>query len=319
MLVDKFEVTDLEEKDVTEITLTAHKITNNVGGSDYEDQQHHVDCTIDIKCNGVFTAKFWVKEPGATEYPTLYTDAKNYKAGSRVEKTQKVKIGSTVEKDGITYVLTGWYPENDKGVARKDTPIDEKTGWPYTPSETELKDGTVNFYAEYVPMYQNVTVTKTVTGTLGDKTKDFGFTLNVTNNGTTVSGNITGTKTKQNGETEKLSVRASSGTFTLKDSESITFTNIPYGATVTVTEDNYTQKTGDATPYTTSYIVDNGAKQTGLEATISNVTADHTIAFTNSKDVIPDTGITLNSMPYLLVLAGVLVGGLAWMRRRKRS
>ena len=66
--------------------------------------------------------------------------------------------------------------------------------------------------------------------------------------------------------------------------------------------------------------MDNGQSTGGLKAKLENISAgNHTIAFTNSKDVSPDTGITLHSMPYLLVLAGVLVGGMAWMRRRKRS
>lgn len=305
-------VGNLEMGDVTQITLIPFKISRDNGGA----YPYHIDCTISVKCSKVFTAKFWVKEPGATDYNTVPLDAKSYAQGSQVEKTTK-QVDTTKVVNGVTYVLTGWYAENDATHGAKGNLIPDDS-WPYAPTDTQLKDGTVNFYAEYVPACKEVTVTKTVTGTLGDKTKDFSFTLNVTNNGSAVSENITGTKAKQGGGTDELSISENNGTFTLKHGESVTF-NIPYGANVTVTESDYTQKTGDATPYTTSYIVDNGNKQTGLEATISNVTADHTIAFTNDKEAIPDTGITLNSMPYLLVLAGVLVGGLAWMRRRKRS
>ncbi len=223
-------------------------------------------------------------------------------------------IGSTKVVTGVTYVLTGWYPENDKGVARGSTPIDEETGWPYIPNDTELEDGTVNFYAEYVPMYSQVTVSKTVTGALGDKAKEFSFTLNVTDSaGNAITGGIKAKK----GSNEETPNSDNGYRFTLKDGENIVFTNVPTGATVTVTENDYTGTNGG---YSTSYVADDGKKMQGREARLTNIsTGNHTIAFTNSKDVIPDTGITLNSMPYLLVLAGVLVGGMAWMRRRKRS
>lgn len=303
-------VENLTINDVTEITLTPFKISRaNGGGQDY-----HIDCTIDVKCSEVFTAKFWVKEPGATDYTLV--DAKNYKDDSTVTKTTitKATIGSKKVVNGVTYVLTGWYAENGDGGAKGGLIPD--SDWPYTPTEPQLADGTVNFYAEYVPMYSQVTVSKTVTGALGDKAKEFSFTLNVTNNGTTVSGNITGTKTKQNGETENLNILASNGTFTLKDDESITFTNIPTGATVTVAEADYGEGKGG---YTTYYKVDTAENNTQGSTVTVTANSNHTIAFTNSKDVSPDTGITLHSMPYLLVLAGVLVGGMAWMRRRKRS
>lgn len=299
---------NVEKDDVTEIILTPFKISRANGYVQY----YHIDCTIDVKCSEVFTAKFWVKEPGATDYTLV--DAKNYKDDSTVTKTTKKVIGSTKVENGVTYVLTGWYPENDKGVARGSTPIDEETGWPYIPNDTELEDGTVNFYAEYVPMYSQVTVSKTVTGALGDKAKEFSFTLNVTDSaGNAITGGIKAKK----GSNEETPDIGNGYPFTLKDGENIVFTNVPTGATFTVTENDYTGANGG---YSTSYVADDGQKMQGREARLTNISAGiHTIGFTNNKDVNPDTGITLNSMPYLLVLAGVLVGGMAWMRRRKRS
>lgn len=299
-------VENLTKNDVTEIILTPFKISRANGGG----QNYHIDCTIDVKCSGVFTAKFWVKEPGATDYTLV--DAKNYKADSTVTKTTKKVIGSTKVENGVTYVLTGWYAENGDGGAKGGLILDND--WAYTPTEPQLADGTVNFYAEYVPMYSQVTVSKTVTGALGDKAKEFSFTLNVTDSaGNAITGGIKAKKSS-NEETPNI---GNGYPFTLKDGENIIFTNVPTYATVTVTEYDYTGANGG---YSTSYVVDNGQSTGGLEAKLENISAgNHTIAFTNSKDVSPDTGITLHSMPYLLVLAGVLVGGMAWMRRRKRS
>lgn len=298
-------VENLTKTDVTEITLTPFKISRDNGGG----QDYHIDCTIDVKCSEVFTAKFWVKKPGATDYTLV--DAKNYKDDSTVTKTTNEEIGSHKKENGVTYVLTGWYAENDTTHGPKG---DLVSTWPHTPTPAQLEDGTVNFYAEYVPMYSQVTVSKTVTGALGDKAKEFSFTLTVKDDS---NGNeITGEMKAQKGSAEEFTIK-SGNTFTLKDGESIVFTNVPTGATVTVTENDYTGTNGG---YSTSYVVDNGQSTGGLEAKLENISAgNHTIAFTNSKDVRPDTGITLHSMPYLLVLAGVLVGGMAWMRRRKRS
>lgn len=301
-------VSSLAKADVTEITLIPAKISRD--NSTTANQNYHIDCTISVKCAGVFTAKFWVKEPGAENYSTTPVDAKSYASGSKVGKTGKITIGSTKVVNGVTYVLTGWYAENDGGGAKGGLIND----WPYTPTEPQLADGTVNFYAEYVPMYSQVTVSKTVTGALGDKAKEFSFTLTVKDDS---NGNeITGEMKAQKGSAEEFTIK-SGNTFTLKDGESIVFTNVPTGATVRVIEKDYTGANGG---YSTSYVVDNGQSTGGLEAKLENISAgNHTIAFTNSKDVSPDTGITLHSMPYLLVLAGVLVGGMAWMRRRKRS
>lgn len=298
-------VENLTKNDVTEIILTPFKISRANGGG----QNYHIDCTIDVKCSGVFTAKFWVKEPGATDYTLV--DAKNYKADSTVTKTTKKVIGSTKVENGVTYVLTGWYAEDDTTHGPKG---DLVSTWPYTPTPAQLEDGTVNFYAEYVPMYSQVTVSKTVTGALGDKAKEFSFTLNVTDSaGKAITGGIKAKK----GSNEETPNIGNGYQFTLKNGENIVFTNVPTYATVAVTENDYTGTNGG---YTTSYVVDNGQSTGGLKAKLENISAgNHTIAFTNSKDVSPDTGITLHSMPYLLVLAGVLVGGMAWMRRRKRS
>ena len=300
-------VSSLDKVDVTEITLIPAKISRD--NSTTADQNYHIDCTISVKCAGVFTAKFWVKEPGATDYTLVY--AKNYKADSKVTKTTKEEIGSYKKENGVTYVLTGWYAENDTTHGPKG---DLVSTWPHTPTPAQLEDGTVNFYAEYVPMYSQVTVSKTVTGALGDKAKEFSFNLTVKDDS---NGNeITGEMKAQKGSAEEFTIK-SGNTFTLKDGENIVFTNVPTYATVTVTEYDYTGANGG---YSTSYVVDNGQSTGGLEAKLENISAgNHTIAFTNSKDVSPDTGITLHSMPYLLVLAGVLVGGMAWMRRRKRS
>lgn len=108
----------LQQSDIKEITLTPRKISRDNGGT----HPYHIDCALSIKSTKVFTAKFWVKEPGeSSEYRQI--DAKNYLTGNPVARTTKATIGSTKTVNGVTYVLDGWYPENAEGGAYGSTKL----------------------------------------------------------------------------------------------------------------------------------------------------------------------------------------------------
>lgn len=288
---------DLNKEDILEITLTPRKISRDNGGT----YPYHIDCALSIKSKSVFTAKFWVKDPGETDYTQV--DAKNYKTGDSVVETTKAEIGSTKEVNGIIYVLDGWYPENETGGAYKDQKI---TNWNYTPNATELADGTVNFYAHYIPLYTSVNIKKLVTGNMGDKNKPFRFTVSVVNGNTNLPFKID--ETQYTDPTE----------ITLSDNQTTALTQVPVGATVTITEDNYSG-------YTTSCTIDGSASAGGRTATISNIqqnneNAAHEVTFTNNKEAIPDTGLNLGTTPYILALGIVALGaGLLLFGRRKRQ
>ena len=290
---------DLNKEDILEITLTPRKISRDNGGT----YPYHIDCALSIKSKSVFTAKFWVKDPGETDYTQV--DAKNYKTGDSVVETTKAEIGSTKEVNGIIYVLDGWYPENETGGAYKDQKI---TNWNYTPNATELADGTVNFYAHYIPLYTSVNIKKLVTGNMGDKNKPFRFTVSVVNGNTNLPFKID--ETQYTGSTK----------ITLSDNQTRKLTQVPVGATVTITEDDYS-----GSRYTTSCTIDSSASAGGRTATISNIqqnneNAAHEVTFTNNKEAIPDTGLNLGTTPYILALGIVALGsGLLLFGRRKRQ
>lgn len=87
----------LQQSDIKEITLTPRKISRDNGGT----HPYHIDCALSIKSTKVFTAKFWVKEPGeSSEYRQI--DAKNYLTGNPVARTTKATIGSTKTVNGVT-------------------------------------------------------------------------------------------------------------------------------------------------------------------------------------------------------------------------
>lgn len=295
-------INDLDKTDILEIILTPRKISRDNGGT----YPYHIDCALSIKSKSAFTAKFWVKNPDDADY-TTQVDAKNYKTGDSVAETTKVTIGSTKVIGGITYILDGWYPENTAGVARGDQKI---TTWSYSPSTAELADGTVNFYAHYTPLYTSVNIEKLVSGNMGDKSKSFHFTVSVVNGNTSLPFKID--ESQYTGSTE----------ITLSDSQTITLTQVPVGAKVTITEYDYSGK-----GYTTSYTIDGSASAAGRTAEISNIqqvnnneNVAHNVIFTNNKEAIPDTGLNLGTTPYILALGIAALGaGLLIFGRRKRQ
>ena len=291
-------INNLDKSDILEITLTPRKISRDNGGI----YPYHIDCALSIKSRSAFTAKFWVKNPNDTEYTQV--DAKNYKTGDSVIKTEQGENEKVI--DGITYVLDGWYPENDGGGACGDQKI---TTWPHRPTDTELADGTVNFYAHYIPLYTTVNIKKIVTGNMGDKSKAFHFKVSVINRNINLPFNI--------GETQY----SGSADITLSDNQTTMVTKVPVGATVTITENDYS-----GSRYTTSYTIGGFDSTIGNTAKISNIqqlnedeNTAHEVTFTNNKVAIPDTGLDLNTTPYILVLGIVVAGaGVLLFGRRKR-
>lgn len=302
----------LSKNDISQITLNAFKISRK--NSETENQYFHIDCTLDIKSSKVFTAKFMVKYPGQTDYKLV--DAKNYVTGNSVENTSvvdkynatpEVKSKYTDASSGITYQLSGWYPEKDGGPYDTKNRQDLKEQWSYTPTDNELQDGTVYFYAHYEPVSADLTVTKTVTGKLGDTNKAFTFQiLDASGNPVTLTtGNYEFSNT--NGA---LLNDGTDGKFTLKDGASITFKNLPSGQ-YKVVEDNYSGE-----KYETSYVVDSGTPVNGQEASVTIGTDAKQINFTNHRTLEPDLGVLLDTLPYIVILA-VVAGGVALLMLRK--
>lgn len=291
-------INNLDKSDILEITLTPRKISRDNGGK----YPYHIDCALSIKSRSAFTAKFWVKNPNDTEYTQV--DAKNYKTGDSVIKTEQGENEKVIDR--ITYVLDGWYPENDGGGACGDQKI---TTWPHRPTDPELADGTVNFYAHYIPLYTTVNIKKIVTGNMGDKSKAFHFKVSVVNGNINLPFNIGATQ------------YSGSADITLSDNQTTMVTKVPVGATVTITENDYS-----GSRYTTSYTIGGSDSTIGNTAEISNIqqlnedeNTAHEVTFTNNKDAIPDTGLDFNTTPYILALGIVAAGaGVLLFRRRKR-
>lgn len=197
--------------------------------------------------------------------------------------------------DGTVYTFDGWYTD------KNFTP---ESKFDFT-ADTISADTT--FYAKYVPASANLTVTKTVTGKLGDTNKAFTFQiLDASGNPVTLTtGNYEFSNT--NGA---LLNDGTDGKFTLKDGASITFKNLPSGEYKIVEEDYTGEK------YETSYVVDSGTSTDGQEATVTIGTDAKQINFTNHRTLEPDLGVLLDTLPYIVILA-VVAGGVALLMLRK--
>ena len=322
-------VTDinLTEDDITQIKVTPYKISKN---NDTKPDKH-IDCTIDIVNDKVYTARFWVMEPGALKYEMK--DSTTYLKEHSVSETSKARIGSTKTIGGVTYVLKGWYKENSD-MSAADEPNSATTElitmWGYMPSEAELADGTVNFYAVYDRVNTDFTVKKEVTGWFGDKTKQFTFKIESAD----VSNVVT---VKKNNEV------VDANSFPLGDGETVTVSGIPADTIITVTE-----TLNDAGYSTTASGFEQSA-QTAEERTFrykfvwetdgsgesgkfvlkpvdrdGNVIDDEigstTIVVQNEKKGEIDNGVLLDTLPYILILVVVVGGGvLLFLRKRKND
>ena len=340
-------VNRLEAKDIT-FTIIAHKISRYNGG---DKPDKHIDCTVTVTCDKTFTAKFNVKKPGDSGYTTV--DSKLYLWKDNADNKVKQYVNSTtvpsviIKDDGSKWNFDGWYPENDAGTGPSETPIPDGN-WPYTVKQNELTnyggDRVVNFYAHYKKATSNVTITKQVTGLMGDTQKDFGFRVSITQNKVA----CTGVTAKKNDTAVNLN------DFTLRHGESVTLENVPIGATITVTEvtpgEHYNvsatghsnEQNGRDNVIFTYVAAANTAtagnadeadlmllsmdEDTAVDADGDAVAYDdgttvgnNQIIVTNHCKLLPDTGVLLDTLPYIVILAVVVGGGILLMLRKRRK
>ena len=200
--------------------------------------------------------------------------------------------------DGTIYKFYGWYTNQDC-TADSKFDFDE---------DTIAEDTT--FYAKYVPASANLTISKTVTGKLGDTNKAFTFTITKADG---TAANITNTNIEIS-EADRAKVEwKGNGQFTLKDGASITFKNLPSGEYKVIEEDYSGEK------YDTSWQIgtDGEVYEKNSTATVTIGTTEQTVHFTNHRTLEPDLGVLLDTLPYIVILA-VVAGGVALLMLRKR-
>lgn len=191
----------------------------------------------------------------------------------------------------------------------------EFLGWSENPNATEATykagdqivvdetDATAKniLYAIWKQSTVKLTVTKTVTGNFGDKSKAFQFSMQV-DGGNSFELIANGTALAQGSQSDY--------TFSLKDGENIVIEGMPVGKKIVLAETNaeqYTVSFNDTVETNRNYVNEKGLKE------------NTTIKVTNHRNVSPDTGVFVDSLPYILIIACVAgAAALFLIRRRKK-
>lgn len=272
---------------------------------------YHLDGLIVLHDTTHINVKFMVQDVGkdtfalVRDYGGAFTvpEGSNSISLSNIDRPDVPRAGQTQAEyllikpaaDGTVYKFEGWYTDKNFTPASK---------FDFT-EDTISADTT--FYAKYVPASANLTVTKTVTGKLGDTNKAFTFTITKADG---TAANITDGNVEIS-EADSAKVEwLRDGKFTLKDGASITFKNLPSGE-YKIVEDDYTGE-----KYETSYVVDSGTPENRREASVTIGTDAKTLTFTNHCTLQPDLGVLLDTLPYIVILA-VVAGGVALLMLRK--
>lgn len=277
---------------------------------------YHLDGLIVLHDTTHINVKFMVQDVGKDTFALVrdYGGAFTVPEGStsislsNIDRPDVLRAGQTEADcpatketaDGTVYKFEGWYTDKN---------FTSESKFNFT-EDTISADTT--FYAKYVPASANLTVTKTVTGKLGDTNKAFTFTITKADG---ASANIIDANVEIS-EADSAKVEwLRNGKFTLKDGASITFKNLPSGE-YKILEEDYTGE-----KYETSWQIGTDGKvyEKNRTATVTIGTTEQTVHFTNHRTLEPDLGVLLDTLPYLVILAVAAGGGILLMLRKHRK
>lgn len=156
--------------------------------------------------------------------------------------------------------------------------------------QTEKDANKVTITNTYERSVTDLTISKNVTGNMGDRNKDFTFTF----------------KVGQDGEED---------TFDLRHNGTKKLTDLTIGETLYIMEEH-----GSYTPTVTYTVGENTTTVTANEDGwyAIPIAEDTTVTVENNYNVTIDTGIFLDSAPYVLLL-GVVAAGAVLLRKRRYS
>lgn len=281
---------------------------------------YHKDGVLILNDKNTYTVRFKLKDAGEQQFefvnPEQYTQRfSDGTSGSKIlvpTVKEPTTYPATKEIGGVKYRFVGWYDN------------EELTGNPVDFNSLVINKNMI-FWAKYEPEASSITISKTVTGLLGDTHKE--FTFKVTGDELKADTKILGADGKE--------LNYGSPTFGMKHGDTATVTNVPYNAVFCVYEDKVgaTAYETSATGQTTTQSGDNNRKfyykiilvngnpmlqpceENG--AAIGSPLDTLEIVVTNHATLKPDTGVLLDTLPYIVILA-VVAGGVALLMLRKR-
>ena len=309
-----------------QLTLTKTLAVNNGTAPDYME--------FSFTVNGVADAATKAKFDATEGQP--FTKG-NYTANFNIDLekvlgTNKTKVGE------YTYTIS---EDNTQipGITKDDKELTLKVTVVNATGEID------NSYGYYVALYRDgkkieatdafhntydakgLTLTKTVHGSLGDLNEDFQFDIKFVPEKDEIASLYKGV---QVGDLGKASIaNATAGaylnlntvyTVTMKHNGSLSFANLPAGIKYEVYEvgsavsGDKVMKNQYTVTVTDTAFVENSNTVKGTAAAAEDVT----VAFQNTHEGVPDTGVILDNAPYIALLAIVAIGGVALMLNKRR-
>ncbi len=259
--------------------------------------------------------------------PTI-TDVKHQKMiMSKAVYTMDVYVSNAGNGFEISNIIVN-KKQDDEGTVetgKVDISNTDKNGFNFTNTYVqEAGTGTdpVNPGPDYTT-YGSLDVSKKIktdAADTADTNKEFEFTADFTfPNGT----DATTLDAKATIGDSTTSITGTSHTFRLKHGQNVKFTGLPVGTKISVTESATPNYKGSA-----EVVINNGTKEAVAETkynealTVSDKTLGqnkNTVDVTNTYNYVPTTGIIMNTLPYVLMIAlcgAALMAFVAFKRRR---
>lgn len=269
----------------------------------------HLDGVLSPNETDFNTVSFAVKEPGQDDFVINQNFINRVPTGTYMSNNTLVRIPSENEypsqkrgSDGKRYKFEGWYK------TEACNPEDKVVSW----SDECITTNRI-YYARYIPDSVDVELTKHVAGKFGDQSKEYEFEYYYTENGQQSEHKTVKLK---NGETQVILQDVPIGavlTIIEKDSKGYALTsNI---GSISGTEDDE-KKTVTISVYGDTATQAEESEVAAYAAEVTGRTDKLKVELTNTRDFDPDTGVLLDTLPYIVILA-VVAGGVALLMLRK--
>lgn len=260
------------------------------------------------------------KETIGEYYYTITENTPAYPGVTPVHDTLTMKItvvNATGEIGGGYGYYVALYRSNSDGTTEK----------------VEAKNAFSNTYNS-----KNLTLSKTVHGSLGSLAEDFSFIIKFLPESDAVAGMYKGPQVGTVGTDVSITGKDTGDyldlnteyTVTLKHGKSLNFSNLPAGIKYevyekgsafnaeknAVTKDEYTVVVRESTDADSTVIAFDKTDKNTVKGSVG--TANVTTAFHNTHEGQPDMGVVLDNAPYIAMLAIVAIGGVALMLNKRR-
>lgn len=281
---------------------------------------YHYDHVIVLNEKDILTVNFSLKDAGETSFTVLTNYAQRLTSGtaeSKIKQPGSNDVPATKVENGVTYDFDGWY---------LDEACTQKADFKGTVTKNTI------YYGRYVPRVGALSVSKSVTGSAANVNEHFTFELSCESlAGKTYDVSLDASADGAVGSDDvahpdQITFDANGkATLQLRHGETATISDLPANATVSVRE---TSLSGNAKTSTTvaadgteTTVKSEGSSATSTDPVEATIVAGQTQAldFTNSAMAQPDTGLSVDPVPMLALLAACGAGAVALTVSSKRN